>query len=68
LYAGAFNYGLAVRKDSPAAAIVRARLAVLWPRLYPGTTPQQSLVQHLEWPSGSTVPPVDPPPYNHRPS
>ena len=49
IYAGAGNYGIAVRKDSPVHPQIDHQLALFWSRLYPGTDPSQYLVHSVAW-------------------
>jgi len=49
LYAGAANYGLAVRKDSPFRAQIDAQMKVFWDAMYPGTDRSDYKVQSASW-------------------
>lgn len=49
LYAGAANYGLAVRKQSPFRAAIERQLALFWAGTYPGTTPAAYQVHAASW-------------------
>jgi hypothetical protein len=51
VYAGAGNYGLAVRKDSPFRAQIDHQLAIFWQKLYPNTNPADYLVHSATWSS-----------------
>jgi hypothetical protein len=50
LYAGAANYGLAVRKETPNRAVLDRELPVLWKKLYPGYEMKDYLVRSASWP------------------
>jgi hypothetical protein len=49
VYAGAFNYGVAIRKDAPDAQSYRAELATIWARFYPDTNPEAYRVLSVSW-------------------
>jgi hypothetical protein len=49
VYAGAANYGLAVRKDSPYRAQLVKQMQVLWAKLYPGLSMKDYLVRSAHW-------------------
>jgi hypothetical protein len=49
VYAGAANYGLAVRKDSPYRALLLQQMQALWTRLYPGLRMSDDLVRSVQW-------------------
>jgi hypothetical protein len=49
VYAGAANYGLAIRKDSPFHAQIERQWHTLWDQLYPGLNMQDYLVQSVSW-------------------
>lgn len=49
LYAGAGNYGIAIRKDSPARPQIEQRFNVFWSQVYPGTDPANYLVHSATW-------------------
>jgi len=49
LYAGAGNYGIAIRKDSPVRPQIEHQLGVFWSRVYPGTDPSSYLVHSATW-------------------
>jgi hypothetical protein len=49
LYAGAGNYGIAVRKDSPFRAQINHQLSIFWAKNYPGTDPAAYLVHSVIW-------------------
>ena len=49
LYAGAADYGIAIRKDSPVRPQMEHQLSIFWSRVYPGTTPSDYLVHSATW-------------------
>jgi hypothetical protein len=49
LYAGAANYGIAVRKDSPRRKEINAQMKVYWSAAYPGLAMQDYLVKSASW-------------------
>jgi len=49
LYAGAANYGLAIRKDSPFHSQIDHQLQVFWSTAYPGYTMRDYQVQSASW-------------------
>jgi hypothetical protein len=49
VYAGAANYGLAVRKESPNRAVLDRELPLLWEKLYPGYVMKDYLVRSASW-------------------
>ncbi|WP_158787126.1 hypothetical protein [Granulicella sp. L46] len=49
LYAGAGNFGVAVRKDSSARPQIEDQLNIFWSHLYPGTNPSDYLVHSVTW-------------------
>lgn len=49
VYAGALNYGLAVRKRSPYRTKINQQLVQLWQRLYPGQTMESYRVLAVHW-------------------
>jgi len=49
LYAGAGNYGIAIRKDSPVRPQIEHQLGIFWSRVYPGTNPSSYLVHSATW-------------------
>jgi hypothetical protein len=49
VYAGALNYGLAVRKDSPYRKEIDQQLVQLWQRLYPGHPMESYRVLAVHW-------------------
>jgi hypothetical protein len=49
VYAGAFDLGLAVRKQSPFGAAIDQALRNAWQHSYPGYDPAQYIVQKVEW-------------------
>jgi hypothetical protein len=49
VYAGALNYGLAVRKDSPYRTEINQQFVQLWQRLYPGQTMESYRVLAVHW-------------------
>jgi hypothetical protein len=60
VYPGAMNYGVAILKSSPYRAALELRLAAVWQRLYPSSTPAGDLATSATWPPGTFVPPVEP--------
>ena len=58
VYAGAANFGLAVRKASPYRAAIERQLGIFWAATYPGTTPAAYLVRAASW-SGAKHPVYD---------
>jgi hypothetical protein len=49
IYAGAADFGIAIRKDSPVRAQIDHQLMVFWSKLYPGTNPSDYLVRSATW-------------------
>jgi hypothetical protein len=49
VYAGAANYGLAIRKDSPYRVEMDRQLQVFWSRAYPGYAMRDYLVRSASW-------------------
>ena len=49
VYAGAANYGLAVRKDSPVRGQIEERMKVFWSAVYPGYAMDDYLVTSASW-------------------
>lgn len=49
IYAGAGNYGIAIRKDSPFRAQINRQFNIFWSQLYPGTDPGAYLVHSVTW-------------------
>lgn len=49
LYAGAGNYGIAVRKDSPLRPQIDRQLQLFWAKTYPGSNPSSYLVHSVSW-------------------
>jgi hypothetical protein len=49
LYAGAGNYGIAVRKDSPFRAQIDRQMQVFFAKNYPGSDPSAYLVHSASW-------------------
>jgi len=49
LYAGAGNFGVAIRKDSSARPQIEDQLNIFWSHLYPGTKPADYLVHSVTW-------------------
>jgi hypothetical protein len=49
LYAGAANYGVAIRKDSPYRAQIDAQMPAFWSTLYPQTNSSDYLVRSASW-------------------
>jgi hypothetical protein len=49
LYAGAADYGIAIRKDSPVRPQMERQLNIFWSQVYPGTTPSDYLVHSATW-------------------
>jgi hypothetical protein len=49
VYAGAANYGLAVRKDSPVRAQIEKQMHVFWSAVYPGFAMNDYLVKSASW-------------------
>ena len=49
VYAGAFSYGLAIRKDSPRRDAIDAALQRAWAQAYPGYDIGQYVVQKVTW-------------------
>ncbi|MEZ2348848.1 hypothetical protein [Terriglobus sp. RCC_193] len=57
-YAGAFVYGIAIRKDSPNHDALTAHLYAVWNQYYPGTKPQDYLARGVSWDREASIPPV----------
>lgn len=57
-YAGAFAYGIAIRKDSPYYDALTAHLNAVWGDFYPGTKPQEHLAKSVSWDREASIPPV----------
>jgi hypothetical protein len=49
LYAGAADYGIAIRKDSPVRPQIEHQLSLFWSHVYPGTSPSDYLVHSATW-------------------
>jgi hypothetical protein len=49
VFAGAANYGLAIRKDSPYRAQIEQEWQALWQQLYPGYDMRDYLVTSISW-------------------
>jgi hypothetical protein len=49
VYAGAANYGLAIRKDSPFRRQIDQQMQVFWNAVYPGYTMSDYLVRSASW-------------------
>ena len=49
VYAGAGNYGIAIRKDSPMRAAIDRQLAIFWQKNYPDYQQSQYLVHAATW-------------------
>ena len=49
LYAGAANYGIALRKNSPYRAAIDRQMPLYWATAYPGTTMADYLVHAAHW-------------------
>ncbi|MGA8939832.1 MAG: hypothetical protein WB439_11780, partial [Acidobacteriaceae bacterium] len=49
VYAGAANYGLAIRKDSPFHAQIKLQMQAFWNAMYPGYTMSEYLVHSASW-------------------
>ena len=49
VYAGAANYGLAIRKDSPYRAEIDRQMRVFWSASYPGRAMSDYLVRSSSW-------------------
>jgi hypothetical protein len=49
VYAGAANYGLAIRKDSPYRAEIDRQMKVFWSAAYPGYRMSDYLVRSASW-------------------
>lgn len=49
VYAGAANYGLAVRKDSPYRAQIEKQMQVFWQAMYPGYAMSAYRVETARW-------------------
>lgn len=49
LYAGAANYGIAIRKDSPFHAQLERQLQAYWAAVYPGTEMSAYRVSAVQW-------------------
>ena len=54
-YAGAFDYGIAIRKASPYTAEIQAHLLNVWPRYYPRTSMADYKVSAMLWDSQPQV-------------
>jgi hypothetical protein len=55
VYAGAGNYGLAIRKDSPYRSQIDRQMQVLWSAFYPGDRMSDYLVRSSSWDSARHV-------------
>ena len=53
--AGAFDYGIAVRKSSPHHDEIMELVAQAWPELYPGTSMNDYFVSAVQWDSSAVV-------------
>ena len=49
VYAGAANYGLAIRKDSPFQARIGPQMQIFWSAVYPGYAMSDYLVRSASW-------------------
>jgi hypothetical protein len=49
IYAGAGNYGIALRKDSTLRPAIERQMAIFWQRNYPGYQQSQYLVHAASW-------------------
>jgi hypothetical protein len=49
LYAGAANFGIAVRKDSPMRQQMEKQMEVLWSAAYPGFVMKDYVVSAAKW-------------------
>ncbi len=49
VYAGAGNYGIALRKDSPLRAAIDRQMTIFWQKNYPGYQQSQYLVHAATW-------------------
>ena len=49
VYAGAGNYGIALRKDSPLRPDINRQMAIFWQKNYPGYPQSQYLVHAATW-------------------
>ena len=49
VYAGAANYGLAIRKDSPYRVEIDQQMQVFWDAVYPGYAMSDYLVRSAGW-------------------
>lgn len=49
VYAGAGNYGIAIRRDSPRRAAMNRQMAVFWAKNYPGFRQEDYLVRAVRW-------------------
>jgi hypothetical protein len=49
VYAGAGNYGIALRKDSPMRPAIDRQMAIFWQKTYPGYQQSQYLVHAASW-------------------
>ena len=49
VYAGAGNYGIAIRKDSPYRAAIERQFAIFWAKVYPGYDPAAYRVRSASW-------------------
>jgi hypothetical protein len=57
-YPGAYDYGIAIRKDSPYHDVLTARLAQAWLKFYPGTKAQNHVASSVSWDRQATIPKV----------
>ncbi|MGC9199015.1 MAG: hypothetical protein ACP5E5_08770 [Acidobacteriaceae bacterium] len=49
VHAGAGNYGIAIRKDSPFRAAIQRQFQIFWAAVYPGFNPSSYLVRSVTW-------------------
>jgi len=49
MYAGAANFGIAVRKDSPLRSEIEKRMQVYWSASYPGFVMKDYVVSAAKW-------------------
>jgi hypothetical protein len=49
IYAGAADYGIAIRKDSPVRSQIEHQLSIFWSQVYPGTSPSDYFVHSATW-------------------
>ncbi|MEK6396464.1 MAG: hypothetical protein V4734_00120, partial [Terriglobus sp.] len=57
-YPEVYDYGIAIRKDSPYHDRLTAQLGAAWSKLYPGSKLKDHVAQSVSWDRQATVPKV----------